>query len=264
MAAEGHRLVFESFGLVTELSTDDRALFDSVSAALPPSWRASKDVPSARVAVTRAGVITLDGEEVERASAGAATTLRLGMVLRHHVAEHAPDHTFIHAGVVAFGDPAGAIVIPGRSYSGKTSLVAELVRAGATYYSDEYAVVDRDGLIHPFAKPLSVRSQSSQELVPVPEAQTATEPLRSRLIVVTGYRPGARWEPSIGTAGEGAQALLDNTVSARTRPGDALAAVSALARGSRVLAGARGEASEVAASVLAGLSEIRDPSREST
>ena len=35
-----------------------------------------------------------------------------------------------------------AIVIPGRTFSGKSTLVAELVRAGATYYSDEYAVED--------------------------------------------------------------------------------------------------------------------------
>jgi uridine kinase len=41
------------------------------------------------------------------------------------------------------------IAIPGRSFSGKTSLVTALVRAGAVYYSDEFAVIDRDGLVRP-------------------------------------------------------------------------------------------------------------------
>jgi hypothetical protein len=34
------------------------------------------------------------------------------------------------------------------SYSGKTTLVSELIRAGATYYSDEYAVIDERGRVH--------------------------------------------------------------------------------------------------------------------
>jgi hypothetical protein len=37
-----------------------------------------------------------------------------------------------------------AILIAGRSFSGNTTLAAELVRAGATYYSDEFKVVDSE------------------------------------------------------------------------------------------------------------------------
>src|SRR5882672_2497319 len=62
---------------------------------------------------------------------------------------------FIHAGVVAWNGKA--IVIPGRSFTGKTTLVAEFLRAGATYYSDEFAVFDRNGYVHPFSRPLGVR-----------------------------------------------------------------------------------------------------------
>src|SRR6266849_5894476 len=59
------------------------------------------------------------------------------------VAEYAPRRIFVHAGVVGWKDRA--ILIPGMSYSGKTTLVDQLIRAGATYYSDEYAVVDPGG-----------------------------------------------------------------------------------------------------------------------
>src|SRR5205823_9671727 len=79
--------------------------------------------------------------------------------LRLVVAEFARHRVFVHAGVV--GWKGKAIVIPGRSFSGKSTLVAELVRAGATYYSDEYAVVDPQGRVHPYPKPLSLRENGA-------------------------------------------------------------------------------------------------------
>ncbi|HEX8737900.1 MAG TPA: hypothetical protein VF721_21390, partial [Pyrinomonadaceae bacterium] len=77
--------------------------------------------------------------------------------LRLTVAEYAPERVFVHAGVVAWKDLA--IVIPARSFQGKTSLVAELVRRGAVYYSDEYAIFDLEGCVHPFPKTLSIRGE---------------------------------------------------------------------------------------------------------
>jgi hypothetical protein len=43
------------------------------------------------------------------------------------------------------------MVLPGKSFAGKTTLVAALVRAGAEYWSDEYAVLDANGDVHPYA-----------------------------------------------------------------------------------------------------------------
>ena len=62
------------------------------------------------------------------------------------IACFAPRRVFVHAGAVAW--QGRAIIIPGASLSGKSTLVAELVRAGATYLSDEFAVLDsrRPGL----------------------------------------------------------------------------------------------------------------------
>jgi len=77
--------------------------------------------------------------------------------LRLTVAEYAPERVFMHAGVVAWKDLA--LVVPARSFQGKTSLVAELVRRGAIYYSDEYAIFDAEGSVHPFPKTLSIRGE---------------------------------------------------------------------------------------------------------
>ena len=66
-------------------------------------------------------------------------------LLRVAVGEYAVDRVFLHAGVV--GWRGKAIIIPADSFKGKSTLVAELVRNGATYFSDEFAVVDANGLV---------------------------------------------------------------------------------------------------------------------
>jgi hypothetical protein len=247
-----HSLLFESYGLVAEVQSDDRELLDSVPIALPPGWRRPNGAPvSARFGLTGDGAVTVDGAEVSRTDGDRESVLvALGSAVRHHVALHAPAHVFIHAGVAcAYGS---AIVIPGSSFSGKTTLVAELVRAGATYYSDEYAVVDEGGMIHPYPKPLSIRFDPRYRGVPieVSEADVGTKPINAGLIVLTSYQQGTAWRPVACTPGEGALGLLQHTVPARSRSGASLAAVRRLAQDAHVIAGARGEANLVGRSLL--------------
>ena len=245
------QITFESFGLVAELASDDPDLLDAAVAMLPPGWRAVDGRPSARFGIWTNDVITVNGARADRASHRGASLLKLGGIVRHYLATDGSVFTFVHAGVV---DVAGcAIVIPGRSYTGKSTLVAELVRLGATYVSDEYAVLDASGLVQPFAKPLSIRAGRHDplgRLVPVPQALVADHPVRAGLIVLTSYAPGAHWRPSVHSRAEGAFALLQNTVSARRRPDSALNATSRVARGAVFLAGQRGEAAETARALL--------------
>jgi hypothetical protein len=243
--------MFESFGLVAELASDDPDLLDAALAMLPPGWRAVDGQPSVQFGLWTDGVITVDGARTDRARKRRASLLKLGAIVRHHLAIEAPGFTFVHAGVVDAG--GCAVVIPGRSYTGKSTLVAELVRLGATYVSDEYAVLDPSGLVHPFAKPLSIRTGQHDRLgrlVPVPPALVADDPVRAGLVVLTSYAPGAQWRPSVRSRAEGAFALLQNTVSARLRPARALSATSRLASGAVFLAGQRGEAPETARALI--------------
>jgi hypothetical protein len=61
----------------------------------------------------------------------------------------------IHAGVLSHR--GGALVIPGSSGHGKTTLVAALVQAGFGYLSDEVLALDRgDATLVPFARPLAI------------------------------------------------------------------------------------------------------------
>jgi hypothetical protein len=101
---------------------------------------------------------------------------------------------FVHAGVV--GWCGRALLLPGRSFAGKSSLVEALVRAGASYYSDEFAVLDLQGRVHPFARPLSRREAGEWKGRPVPVGslggRVGTEPLEVAAVVSTHYRAGAR------------------------------------------------------------------------
>jgi hypothetical protein len=245
------RTTFESFGVLAELVSDDRDLLRAAESMLPPGWRTEDGRPSVRFGLWRDGWITVNGVRTVRAPQRKAALLRLGSAVRHHVATEAHEFTFVHAGVVEVG--GCGIVIPGRSYTGKSTLVAELVRLGATYVSDEYAVLDPSGLVQPFAKPLSIRSRRRDplgELVAVPQERVAEQPVRADLIVLTSYAPEAHWRPSVGSRAEGAFALLQNTVSARLRPACALSAARQLAQSAVVLVGQRGEASDTARAML--------------
>ena len=172
--------------------------------------------------------------------------------LRAYLAEHAPHHVFVHAGVV--GHRGKAILLPGATFTGKTTLVAELVRAGATYYSDEYAVLDADGLVHPYARPLSIRDggrAATDHRVESLGGSAGAEPLPVGLVAVTQYRPGSEWQPRPLSPGEAVLALLANTIPAQERPAQSLAAIRRAVEGSIALEGERDEAAAVAADLLA-------------
>jgi hypothetical protein len=172
--------------------------------------------------------------------------------LRLFVAELAPRRVFVHAGVV--GWKGRAIVVPGRSFSGKSSLVAALVRAGAAYYSDEYAVFDSRGRVHPFPKPLEIREKGDtrQSKVTVEElgGQSGTQPLPVGLVVMTQFKAGAKWRPRKLSPGKGVLELLSNTVSARREPEKALVTLQHVVASAEVVKGARGECRDIVKSIL--------------
>jgi hypothetical protein len=159
------------------------------------------------------------------------------------------------------------LLIPGRSFAGKSTLVAELVRAGAAYYSDEYAVLDAAGRVYPFAKPLALRQTDLNKQTKYAAAElggiAGVRPLPVGLIMVTEYRTGATWRPRRLSAGRGALALLANTVSARSYPDRALAVLHRVVARAPVLKGPRGEAKAVVESVLEYLDENSEIGRRS-
>lgn len=259
---EADVIPFEAFGVRMLLVTDRREVSERMRATLPPAWRPceSRDVdePAHRL------LLLGDDRGTYGLYAGAAALVErvplelaletLDSTIRSRVALSAADWIFVHAGVVAH--EGRALLIPGRSFSGKTTLVAALVRAGATYYSDEFAPLDSAGLVHPYAKPLSLRGAGGLQTDHRVESLGGTAgdgAVPVRAVVVTTHRPGSTWRPKRMSSAAGALALLANTVPARDRPADALRAITSAVDGAILLEGDRGEADEVAPLLLAEL-----------
>ena len=176
---------------------------------------------------------------------------RLESDLHFTVASHARASLFVHAGVV--GWRGRAIVLPGRSMSGKSSLVAALLRAGAAYYSDEYAVIDGKGRIHPYAKPIGLRAPGGGTRQIAPGSigcKVGTRPLHPALIVSTRYSRGQRFEPEERSPSRALMVLIANTIVIRERPRFALNRLMPVAREARILEGVRGDADAAASWLL--------------
>lgn len=266
MAAE---LALELYGIRARITAVPEPLLESVRRTLAGPWKqvgpedgaaalvkqaASGDV---RVSISSLGdgtyLVTRDEGELMTAPLQRALDF-LESHLRHEVATRSPDKIIVHAGVVGIEDQA--VVIPGETRSGKTTLVAALVRAGAAYLSDEYAVIDEGGLVHPFAKPLSIRDDESvSHDYPVERlgGQIAAGPLPVALIVFSRYHAGAAWHPRPLSDGDAMLALLHHTAQTRDRPASTLAALKRAIEPAIVLEGERGEAEEVVPSLLDAL-----------
>lgn len=155
---------FEAYGVRVLLRASDASLRRPLELLAPPGARLvgaeSADVTYS--IVHRNGSHDLyDGREpIARGGALDEMLLAFESQLHLRVATLARTRLFVHAGVV--GCEGGAMVIPGRSHTGKSSLVAALLAHGAAYYSDEYAVLDDAGRVHPFPRTLHIRERSGQ------------------------------------------------------------------------------------------------------
>ena len=173
------------------------------------------------------------------------------------IAAHTNQKAFIHAGVVAVG--AQAILIPGRSYAGKTTLVAEFIKAGAVYYSDEYAVLDRMGRAHPYPKPLSLRDSATGKQRDIAAeklgARTGVNPLPVGVILITKYKNGAKWEAKEADSAAAIKALTMNSVSIRRTPESTLRSIARAISGALVFKSDRGDARYLVKDVMSNFHE---------
>jgi hypothetical protein len=246
----------EVHGVKLDVEVAAEELIPAVEAILPPGWEPSTDFPEDGHFVVAGSPeggyeVLVDGTSVGLGPADIAVHL-LDAQIRGRIAAAAPNHIFIHAGVV--GVDGRAILLPGPSFSGKSALAAALVLAGAIYYSDEYAVLDDDGRVHPYPRPLSLRGinerYGSYTTVEELGGKVGQEPLRPALIAVAHFKAGARWEPQRLPPSLGALRLLSNAVPARLRPEATMAAVRRAATDADTLEGDRGEARETAVLLL--------------
>lgn len=258
---------FLTYGVCVGVRVQDASILPYISAHLPPKWKRTQTNAVDRLYSISSNqgtnILYSDYDELARAPSLEQLFETFESNLQLYVAEMSPHKVFIHAGVVGWGERA--ILIPGRSMSGKTTLVRELVRAGATYYSDEYAVLDTHARVHPYAKPLAIREEAGSLRQTKYAVETfggcaGRKPLRVGLVVMSKYKNSAkpqRWKPRQLTAGQGVLDLLANTISVRRQPETTLATLRQIVNYAAIIKGVRGEASEVVEAILASLNNRR-------
>lgn len=255
-----------SHGVQIQVCLEDPGLAGAVELGLPPGHQESslrdgyptfrlRRVDGERYEVARDAELLAEADDAELAIGA------LDAHIRGFLAVRVTERVFVHAGAVAVD--GRAIVLPGRTLAGKTTLVGALLRAGATYYSDEFAVLDADGLLHPYACPLSLRGEDPRRSTATAAgalgAPTGSEPVRIGLVATARYVPGASWRPQAQTPAAGAVALMTNTPAARENPATVLPVLSRAVAEASVLSGSRGEADATAAMLI---DAIRRPPRE--
>lgn len=260
---------FTAYGVRVGIRVSNPTIMHRIPDLLPPSWKPARSGnverlyslvvggAGSRPSVRRFNVLYADADRMSRSMDLEPALKLLETDLQLYVAEAAPRRIFVHAGVVRWR--GRAILIPGRSLSGKSTLVNELIKAGATYYSDEYAVCDARGRVHPYPKPLALRKEG--DVLPKPvragtmPGRPVVKPLPVGLVVLTSYRSGARWRPRRLSHGRAVIELLNHTIPARMEPGRALATLKQVAAGALVLKGVRGEAGQMIDTLLARADE---------
>ena len=251
------KISIESFGVKIEIASDVISDFEDIknrlSKILPNGFRLIENggqEHSFFITVKNATFELRKNDEI--IADGAAPEVLLEILERHiriTIAEFAVGKVFIHAGVVAIDGKA--IVIPAQSFQGKTTLVAEMVKNGAVYYSDEYAVLDEKGYVHPFPKMLSMRGiidDYNQLDLPVEDfgGVAGTKPIPVALVLITEYRKDAKWKPKKLSNGRGIMEILPHALPIRNKPEFTLNVLNNVAERAIITKTKRAEADETA------------------
>lgn len=247
---------FRAYGITVGVRTNDPLILEELRSRLPFGARPStaekveflfslRVGPQRRSGMRSFHLLYVDGTQAARSLELSDVLAAFTSQLQMTVAEHSRRGLFVHAGVVEWN--GSAILIPGRTFTGKSRLVLAFLRAGARYYSDEFGIVEKNGLIRPFRRPISIRSDDGTESRDVYTPENGAEPpaIPVGWVIVTRYRSGSRWRPRTMTAGEAFLSLFANTVPARQRPREAFAALDRVVAGAVRLKGVRGEANEL-------------------
>lgn len=185
-----------------------------------------------------------DGEFVTAGDSEILVLKFFNSMLRVVVGEMTDSYVFIHAGVVKL--LGKIIVFPGHSYKGKSTLVAELLKEGAEYYSDEYAVLDSDGLVWPYPREISLRSRIGSAETDVTPRELGGVIGKSAcpadLVIFTEYLADAVWRPDVLSVGAGILEVVNYTLPFNRNSSFCLEVLAKALKNAVIYKGFRGEA----------------------
>jgi len=260
--------IVDAYGVRISIDADDQSIFEQVKAICTEAFvgRLSFSEPALASPDLRYRFRTLGNGEVEYDLDGARVgkfvqkrgfSRHFNSMVRAHVAGKTKNWVFVHAGVVEWRGKA--IVIPGQSQQGKTTLVSELIRIGAGYMSDEFAILDSGGFVHPFDRDLAVRTSQEIGMESVsPErfgAEKRLEPIEAGMVLFTSFVENGIWNPERTTVGNGILATIPQVIPVSFNTEFALKVLNTTFNRAIIVKSDRGEARETAPRVLAYFDE---------
>jgi hypothetical protein len=228
-----HSFAFESYGVKFRVDSNrkralERARSVVTDVLVGQVTEIDPDAAEHRFFVRRTDdnrYLELDGEHLNATPNSRGFHHYFSARVRLLVASHSKEFVFLHAGVI--GWKGKCVLFPADSHEGKTTLVAALISRGAVYYSDDYAILDSDGLVHPFPRKLSIRDRerpgkwrdvTAESL----EAATGRDPVPIGTVFVTRYSADAKWKPKRLTTGLGLMEIIPFNISLQKNPKNSL------------------------------------------
>lgn len=250
---ETHRFDVDAFGCRIRAEGDARGALRMLERCIFPSLPRSASVAHSPEILVRIGEangrfgLWLGDEMV--ASAPRLEKLEASVVraLDTAVVAKLRSCRVIHAGVVALD--GRAFVLPGKTHSGKSTLVAELVRRGAVYFSDEYALIDSEGLVHPYPRPMLLRNGAPESVV-VPVAESGIAPVPIGWIFGLTWQAGCSWDAVLIDQSQAVMLLLQNTPHVLAESPELVRYFQRAVAPARIYVGYRPDAGEAATEIL--------------
>ena len=221
-----HNFTFESYGVKVSVECSNKDLSVKTEAIIRKSLlgrliqinRCDADHIFSIIQQSNNYQLSLNGKDLGSGNSELNLFNFFDTMIRLTIAEYAVGLVFMHAGVVVW--KGRALVFPADSYCGKTTLVAEFIKRGAVYFSDEYAIFDENGLLHPFPRLLSLRDNDQSKgrkdvSVELLGGTIGVEPIPVAFVILTCYRPNARWNPIILRPGNGVMQMIPQAISVR-------------------------------------------------
>jgi hypothetical protein len=236
-------------GDAESLSILDRFVFPSF-----PRFQATREDADLEICLDEVGgVYRLTGDGVVLSSAPDPIEIvgNLIQAIDKTIVENLTTLRAVHAGVVVWREQA--MLFPGSTHAGKSTLVAELLRRGATYFSDEYAMVDPEGFVHPYPRPLLMRYGSPDQrpmLASERNAEIGENAAPISWIFALQYDPRAALTLKEVPQSLALVFLLGNTPHALEQSPDMVSTFRRAVSGARCFAGNRNDAEEAVDQIL--------------
>jgi hypothetical protein len=190
----------ELLGFDVALRATDRPMVELLTELYAPMGTTGESEHVLSISSTRGAARTswdlhLDGTRLIRTAAPSIAFQHLLWEANRQAIDQTHDLVLVHASAAVVDDTA--IVMPGPMGAGKSTLVAGLVRAGATYLTDEVVAIDpATGLVRPYPKYLSL-GPALADLVPERDPWLRSVVGDQQLVAPDSIRPGVIAAPAL-------------------------------------------------------------------